>query len=117
MIVVCICIFHLREGTSWIPRYTYDSFWCISIETIWFQYVMLAVCISLLNVIWLILDLLGHPVTAHFDIPKLIPAHSQYLFIYFSCDCIDVSLLVTVARSFAYATKLTVDLGVPKVYP
>jgi hypothetical protein len=24
--VICICIFHLRDGTSWIPRYMYDSF-------------------------------------------------------------------------------------------
>ena len=47
---MCICIFHLRDGTSWIPRYTYGSFWC-SIGMVWFLYVMLAVCICVLNVI------------------------------------------------------------------
>ena len=116
MVVVCICIFHLREGTSWIPRYTYGLFWC-NTRVIWFLYVMLAVCNSLLNVIWFILDLLKHPMTAHFDIPRSIPVHSQYLSILVCCDCIDVSLLVMVARSSAYATKLTVDLDVPKAYP
>ena len=54
--------------------------------------------------------------TTHFDIPRSIPTHSQYLSILFSCDCIDVSLLVIVARSFAYAIELIVDLDVPKVY-
>ena len=78
---------------------------------------MVAICICLLNVIWFTLDLLGHPVTAHFDIPRSIPTHSQYLSIIFSCGCIDVSLLVMVAKSYAYAIELIVNLDVPKVYP
>ena len=78
MVVVCICIFHLREGTSWISRYMYGLFWC-STGMVWFLYVTLAVCNSHLNDIWFILDLLRHLVTAHFDIPRSIPTHSQYL--------------------------------------
>jgi hypothetical protein len=44
--------------------------------------------ICVLNVIWFILDLFGHPVTTYFDIPRFTPAHPQYLFILCSCDVV-----------------------------
>ena len=71
--------------------------------------------VCFLNVPWFILDLFGHPVTTHFDIPRSIPAHSQYLSNLFNCACNDMSLLVIAARSSAYATELIVVLDVPKV--
>ena len=78
---------------------------------------ILVVFICVLNVTWFILDLFGYHVTAHFDIPRFIPAHSYYLSILFSCECSDVSLLVMIAKSFAYITELIMDLDAPKVYP
>jgi hypothetical protein len=27
-IVMVCCAFHFSDGISWIPRYTYGSFWC-----------------------------------------------------------------------------------------
>ena len=27
MVMAC-CVFHSNDGISWIPRYTYGSFWC-----------------------------------------------------------------------------------------
>ena len=50
----------------------------------WFLYVMFVACICALNISWFILDLLGQPVMAHFEIPKSIPAHLQYLSSLFS---------------------------------
>ena len=59
---------------------------------------MFVACICALNVSWFILVLLGHPVIAHFVIPKSIPAHSQYLSSLFTCFCSDVNLSVIIAR-------------------
>ena len=78
---------------------------------------MFVACICALNVSWFILVLLGHPVIAHFVIPKSMPAHSQYLFSLFSCFCSDVNLFVIIARSFAYAAEFIVIFDVPNVYP
>ena len=64
-----------------------------------------------------ILDLFGHPVTAHLGIPRSIPAHSQNLSSLFSCVCSDSNLLAIVARSSAYAADEILTLDVPKVYP
>ena len=46
-------------------------------------------------------DLLGHPVMAHFGMPRSIPAHSQYLSSLFSWCWRDVKLLDIAARSSA----------------
>ena len=70
-----------------------------------------------LNVFWFNLDLFGHPVIAHFGIPRSIPAHSQNLSNLFSCICIDVSLFAIIARLSVYAAKFIVILDVPNVYP
>ena len=110
---MCICIFHLRDGTSWIPRYRYDSFWC-GIRMHWFLYAIIEICICVLNVSWFILGLIGHHVTTHFDITKSIFSMSQYFSNSFNCNCNDVSLLVIGARFFAYATKLIVALNVQR---
>ena len=59
----------------------------------------------------------GHPVTAHFGIPRSIPAHSQNLSSLFSCVCSDSSLLAIAARSSAYAADEILILDVPNVYP
>ena len=69
-----------------MPRHIYGSFWCRT-RIGWFLYVIFVTCICILNVSWFILDLLGHPVIAHFVIPKSIPAHSQYLSSLFSWFC------------------------------
>ena len=45
---------------------------------------MFVACICALNVPWFILDLLGQPVMAYFEIPKSILAHLQYLSSLFS---------------------------------
>ena len=66
-----------------MPRYTYGSFWC-RIGIGWFLYVIFVAFICALDVSWFILDLFGHPVIAHFVIPKSIPARSQYLSSLFS---------------------------------
>jgi hypothetical protein len=73
--------------------------------------------IRALNVMGFILDLLGHPVTAHLDIPRSIPAHSHNLSSLLSCICNDFSLLAIVAKSSAYAADEIFTLDVPKVYP
>jgi hypothetical protein len=70
-----------------------------------------------LNLFGCILDLFGHPVTAHFVTPKSMPAHSQNLSILFSCICNDFVLFDIAARSSAYAAELIVISDVPKVYP
>ena len=62
-----------------------------------------------------ILDLLGHPVTAHLGIPRSIPAHSHNLFNLFSCTCNDFSLLAIAAKSSVYAADEILTLDVPKV--
>ena len=54
--------------------------------------------------------LFGHPLIAHFVIPKSILAHSQYLSSLFSCVCNDVSLFAIIARSFAYVAEFIVIL-------
>ena len=69
-----------------------------------------------LNVMEFILDLLGHLVTTHLDIPRSIPAHSHNLSSLFSCICNDFSLLAIVAKSSAYVTDEIFTLDVPKVY-
>ena len=61
--------------------------------------------------------LLGHPVIAHFVIPKSISTHSQYLSSLFNCFCSDVNLFVIIARSSAYAIEFIVIFDVPSVYP
>ena len=63
------------------------------------------------------MDLLEQLVIAHLDIPKSMPAHSQYLSSLFSCVYSDESLLVITTRSSAYATELMVVSDVPNVYP
>ena len=83
----------------------------------WSLYAVLMVCICVLNVYWFILDLFGHHVTTHFDIPRSIPTHSQYLSNFLSCDYSDMSLLVICARLFAYVIELIMALDAPKVYP
>jgi hypothetical protein len=69
--------------------------------------------IRALKVVGLSLDLFGHPVTAHFGIPRSILAHSQNLSSLFSCVCSVSSLLAIAARLFAYAADeiLTLDVG------
>ena len=78
---------------------------------------MFWVCIMALNVSGLVFFLFGHPVMAHFDTPRSIPAHSQYLSNLFSCIWIECNLVVMAAKSSAYAAELIVILDVPKVYP
>ena len=77
---------------------------------------MLVTWIRALKVMGFSLDLFGHPVTAHLDIPISIPAHSQNLSNLFSCVCSDSSLLAISARSSAYAADEILILDVPKVY-
>ena len=64
-----------------------------------------------------ILELLGHPVTAHLGIPRSIPAHSQKLSNLFTCVCNDFNLLVIAAKVLVYAADEILTLDVPKVYP
>jgi hypothetical protein len=78
---------------------------------------MLVDWIRALNVMGFILDLLGHPVTAHLGIPRSIPAHSQNLSNLLSWICNDVSLLAIAAKSSAYVADEIFTLDVPKVYP
>ena len=78
---------------------------------------MLVACIRVLKIMGFILDLFGHPVTAHLGIPRFIPTHSQNLSNLFNCICSDSSLLAIAARSSAYAADKTLILDVPKVYP
>ena len=78
---------------------------------------MLWFCIWVLNFSGFIFVLLGHPVIAHFCMPRSIPAHSQNLSSLFNCVCIDLRLFVIVARSSAYAAELIVSFDVPNVYP
>ena len=63
-----------------------------------------------------ILDLLGHPITAHLGIPRSNPAHSQNLSNVLSCICNDFSLLAIATKSSAYAADEILTLKVPKVY-
>ena len=70
-----------------------------------------------MNAIGFILDLFGHPVTAHLGIPRSIFAHSQNMSSLFSCVCSDFNLLAIVARSSAYAPDEILTLDVLKVYP
>ena len=116
VVMVYICIFHLREGTSWIPRYTYDSFWCC-MGMMWFLYVTLAVCNSLFNTYLVHFEFVRAPCDCTFRYSK-VHTCSFIIFIYFfSYDCIDVSLLVMVARSCTYVIEPTANLDMPKVYP
>ena len=66
-----------------------------------------------LKVSWFILDLFGHPMTAHFGIPMSIPAHSQKKLI---CLIVfvrsDVTLFATTVRSLAYVVEFIVILDV-----
>jgi hypothetical protein len=39
MVMVC-CAFHFKDGISWIPKYTYGSFWWKT-GMGWFLYVIL----------------------------------------------------------------------------
>jgi uncharacterized membrane protein len=52
--------------------------------------------------------LLGHPVMAHLGMPSFIPAHWQNLSILFICGCMCLISLIIMARSSAYAAKLSV---------
>ena len=70
-----------------------------------------------MNVSWFNLDLFGHPMIAHFGIPRSIPTHSQNLSNLFSCICSDVSLFAIIARLSTYAAEFIVILDVPNVYP
>jgi hypothetical protein len=54
---------------------------------------------------------------AHLDMPSSIPAHWQNLSILFICDCMCFISLVIMARSFAYATELSVYCDVLSSYP
>jgi hypothetical protein len=63
-----------------------------------------------------ILDLLGHPVTAHLGVPRSIHAHLQNLSSLFSCICIEFSLLAMAAKLSAYAADEILIFEVPKVY-
>ena len=85
---MCVWTCHFSEGTSWMPKYTYGSFWC-TISGGWFLYVMFWACIFTLNIYGFVFDLFGQPVIAHFGIPRSISAHSQYLSNLYSCVCID----------------------------
>ena len=78
---------------------------------------MLVDWIRALNVMGFILDLLGHPVTAHLGIMRFILADSQNLSNLFSCICNDFSLLAIATKSSAYAADEISILDVPKVYP
>ena len=49
----------------------------------------------------LVLICLGLPMIAHFEMPRSIHAHAQYLLSLFSWSWRDVSLLARAARSFA----------------
>ena len=73
--------------------------------------------IKALNVVGWSLDFFGHPITAHLDIPRFIPAHSQNLSSLLSCICNVSSLLAIAARSSAYVANEILTLDVPKVYP
>ena len=46
-------------------------------------------------------DLLGHPIIAHFGMPRSIPVHSQYLSSLLSWRWMDITLLDIAARSSA----------------
>ena len=62
-----------------------------------------------------ILDLLGHPVTAHLGISRSILAHSQNLSSLLSCICNDFNLLAIATKSSAYAADDILIFYVPKV--
>jgi hypothetical protein len=72
---------------------------------------MLVDWIRALKVVGLNLDLFGHPVTAHFGMPRSIPAHSQNLSSLFNCVCNVSSLLAIAARSSAYAADEIFNSG------
>ena len=78
---------------------------------------MLLACIRALKEVGFILDLSGHPVTAHFWTPTSMPNHLQNLSILFNYICRDWSLLAKPARSLTFAAELSVTLDDPKVYP
>ena len=62
---------------------------------------MLVAWIKALKVVGWSLDLFGHPVTAHLDIPRSIPVQAQNLSSLLSCVCSVSSLLAIAARSSA----------------
>ena len=76
--VMYVCVFHCNEGTRLISKYTYGSCW-LSLGIGWCLKCMFASYMCALKVCGLSFDLLGHPVIAHLEMPKSIPAHSQYL--------------------------------------
>ena len=114
--VISLCMFHLREGISWMPRYVYGSF-CVRVGKFFVLYVMFCDWIYALNVFGLSFDLLGHPVIAYFARLRSISDHSANfcsLVIWGWTCCI---LLVIMAKSSAYAVVEHVDVDVLKWYP
>ena len=61
--------------------------------------------------------LLVHPVIAHLLIPRVMPAHSQYLSILSSCGEMESSFENIAAKSSAYAAKFIVLFEVLNFYP
>ena len=67
----------------------------------WSRKLILAFSRCVLKVWGLSFDLLGHPVTAHLEMPRSMSAQSQYLSSLFSCGWREVRLLEIIARSSA----------------
>ena len=59
--------------------------------------------IRALKVVGCSLDLFGHPIIAHLEMPRSIPAQVRNLSGLLSCVCNVSSLLAIAARSSAYA--------------
>ena len=71
--------------------------------------------IRALKVVGWSLDMFGHPVIAHLDISRSIPALSQNLSSLLSCVSSVSSLLAIAVRSSAYAADDMLTLDVPKL--
>jgi hypothetical protein len=105
--VMACCAFHLSDGISCIPRYTYGSFWCKT-GICWFLYFMLCDWMYALKVVVGIGLLFGHTVMAHLGIPSSIPAQWQNLSILSICSCMDLISFIIMARSSTYAAEFIV---------
>ena len=73
--------------------------------------------IRALKVVGWSLDLFGHPIIAHLDIPRSILAHSQNLSSLLSCICSVFNLLAIAARSSTSAADAILTLDVSNAYP
>jgi hypothetical protein len=95
------------DGISWIPKYTYGSFW-YSTGIGWFLYFILCDWMYALKVVAGIGLLFGQPMMVHLGIPSSIPAQWQNLSILLICGWMALISFVIIARSSAYASEFIV---------